>query len=688
MFSPFENAKWIFDSCPLNIKDSYFEFLSEFSVNKAENVTLYVSAYTKIAVFINGTYVPVNQYDDYEHNKTYSAIDVTPFVVAGKNAVEIGLYVCGENLSVSSKQTPGIIFAVFEGDRQALVSDENCLVRKNNQFLGNNEFYSIQLGYNFNFDSTKKQAAFHNASLVEKTKALTLRPIDNLSVLPVKRGTLCAQGVFRESGESLKAVRSQRAYLSSRYFSELCTGNKESFSWCFDRNLGDGAYFVFDFSGETVGYLEFSVTVPKKTEILLSFGEHLDDLRVRSHIGARHFCARFVAKKGKNTFFYPYMRWGLKYVQAFISSNKGSAEFFGIRPTEYPVKENECPSSDGLHRLLWRTGLKTLRSSMHDHYEDCPWREQSLYSLDSRIQMLCGYYGFSEYKFPASALKLMASSIDEKGFLQICAPGYMDINIPMFSIVFIRSVMEYTLASGDSSLKQELMPVLTRIAENFRARVNKDGLISQIPDMWNFYEWQRRIDGNMWKPKSVWKTLDIPKNKILTDCLLNAFACDGFACYASLSENESEKAQYLALSERIKNAVHKTFWREEFNGYASYSFDKEPQHTLVQAMMLFAGAVPKDKEALVVKLIKEKTLIPSSLSMKIFEYDALLNCSKDNLPFVINEVETVWGKMLAKGADTFWETEKGADDFGYAGSLCHGWSAVPVYILGKYFNKK
>lgn len=41
--------------------------------------------------------------------------------------------------------------------------------------------------------------------------------------------------------------------------------------------------------------------------------------------------------------------------------------------------------------------------------------------------------------------------------------------------------------------------------------------------------------------------------------------------------------------------------------------------------------------------------------------------------------------MLKRGADTFWETDKGADDFSRAGSLCHGWSAVPVYMFGKYY---
>jgi len=48
---------------------------------------------------------------------------------------------------------------------------------------------------------------------------------------------------------------------------------------------------------------------------------------------------------------------------------------------------------------------------------------------------------------------------------------------------------------------------------------------------------------------------------------------------------------------------------------------------------------------------------------------------------VLAGIEATWGKMLEAGATTFWETSIGASDFHNAGSLCHGWSAVPVYVL-------
>ena len=36
--------------------------------------------------------------------------------------------------------------------------------------------------------------------------------------------------------------------------------------------------------------------------------------------------------------------------------------------------------------------------------------------------------------------------------------------------------------------------------------------------------------------------------------------------------------------------------------------------------------------------------------------------------------------MLDDGSTTVWETLEGAEAFHNAGSLCHGWSAVPIYV--------
>jgi len=67
-------------------------------------------------------------------------------------------------------------------------------------------------------------------------------------------------------------------------------------------------------------------------------------------------------------------------------------------------------------------------------------------------------------------------------------------------------------------------------------------------------------------------------------------------------------------------------------------------------------------------------------SMNSFRFDALLNEDRERYaPIILNELDRDYLYMLRHGATTFWETIVGAGDFHYAGSLCHGWSALPIY---------
>ena len=82
-------------------------------------------------------------------------------------------------------------------------------------------------------------------------------------------------------------------------------------------------------------------------------------------------------------------------------------------------------------------------------------------------------------------------------------------------------------------------------------------------------------------------------------------------------------------------------------------------------------------------------LAECSLAMKAFKYDALLLCDKKRYKDVIvNEIRTDYKKMLEAGATSAWETAVGAADFNNAGSLCHGWNALPIYYYSLLFARK
>ena len=122
--------------------------------------------------------------------------------------------------------------------------------------------------------------------------------------------------------------------------------------------------------------------------------------------------------------------------------------------------------------------------------------------------------------------------------------------------------------------------------------------------------------------------------------------------------------------------------------FKSYARNEEYSE-LANALCILAD-VPTEAEAAYIseKLSDDRMdWVKSTLSMAIFRYDALLKVDRAKYSeFVLQDIDKTYGYMLDCGATSFWETIKGEEDFGGAGSLCHGWSALPVYyyhILAK-----
>ena len=64
----------------------------------------------------------------------------------------------------------------------------------------------------------------------------------------------------------------------------------------------------------------------------------------------------------------------------------------------------------------------------------------------------------------------------------------------------------------------------------------------------------------------------------------------------------------------------------------------------------------------------------------MFLNDALLKVDKEKYALVILEdIEKIYRPMADMGVGMVWETEIGESYFSNAGSLCHGWSALPIY---------
>ncbi len=159
----------------------------------------------------------------------------------------------------------------------------------------------------------------------------------------------------------------------------------------------------------------------------------------------------------------------------------------------------------------------------------------------------------------------------------------------------------------------------------------------------------------------------------------------------ALGKDEASRF-YADKSDKISKAIAETFYKPEIGLF--YDFTNRPDiqpSALTQAMCVLCGAADGLKQDNLIEaisnnggMVEDTEVIPATLSMACFRYDALIMIDKEKYKHtILSEIDRDCGYMLDCGATTFWETLKGEADFGGAGSLCHGWSAMAAYYYSK-----
>ena len=656
-----KNAKaiWLDEVCT----NQYIEARRAFEVTDTSGAKLQICADAEYTAKINGKFVGFGQFKGMPGKKYFDEYDIEKFLVKGENLLEIEAYAQGRTTSCYTSDRPNLSFAVIMNDG-CVMSDTNTLVRPHPRYKsGDIEVVTVQLGYVFDYNAKGEEHPFRSASLVSDfCPEYQKRPVNRLDLLPLETGKITAQGVLKRENRGTFAQIMQKDFLSFREKKDIFDGN-------IIKKQDGGVYFVVDLGREIAGHFSMDIDAPEGTTIDIGYGEHLDDLRVRSSVGHRNFANRYTAC-GKDSFVCYFRRFAGRYLQIHITNMTGDVkiENLGLIPVDYPLaRKAEFSCSDYLFEKLYAVSCDTLKLCMHEHYEDCPWREQSLYAYDSLVQMLCGYYAFGEYDFAKASLTLLSDNKRCKGFLHLTAPGESGRTIPSFCLAFILSLEKYVLYSGDLAFGEEKLKTCRDILSSFEI---KDGLVVNDPDeiYWHFFEWTPVLEE--------------------MDHAIRADACTNFY-YVLACRAYDRLCAYLGVegcgidTDTIVKTAHNTFFDKKDRLYKTV-LESDLYHEFTQSLAFLAGAT-NDDYILDCLISQDARLIPATLSTSIFKYDALMTQREKYIDRVTDEIARVWGDMLFSGATSLWETSDGADAFDKAGSLCHAWSAVPVYLFYKYY---
>lgn len=625
----FGKAKWIW----LN-KDPEPNEYADFSVNfnySGGKVVLKLCAETDYIVYLNGKPINHCQFAGYRNEKYYDEDDITKYCLEGENALLITVRYEGITTFCHIEDGAGLIFSLECDGKQIEYSSENTLGRLSPNYV--HHFIRLitdQLG--------ATSTMTNRGEACEYAPCREVNICDNFKKRPVKR-------IVDLAPTPAKSID--------------INGRK-----------------IYDLGKEDCGYVYLRVNCKKATDIKVAYGEHIVDGCVRYLIGPRDFSLDFECAEGENYFEQYFVRVAGRYLEVFADDSAEILEI-GIIPTIYPITEKPC-RLEGIEKQIYDVSVRTLRLCMHTHYEDCPWREQSLYTLDSRNQMLFGYYAFEETDFARENLVFMSKGKLPDGMLEITYPTEnSNVAIPFFSVHLPVAVYEYIEHTNDLTIVPEVIDSMIGILKCLYSWRDGTGLITnQGKPYWNFYEWSDGNEGR--KGFGMEGTHDL---------LINCAFVHSCSCLEKICKMSGYTMPEFD-TEAIKKAIVENFLNRE-TGLYNNCLENEIYTVIGNTFAMMIGLGTEQTLKALKGEYKDAGVVPATLSMLAFVYDMILEHDKENgQAFVLEDITKNYTYMLSKGATSFWETIKGEADFHNAGSLCHGWSAIPIYYYNRFYNDK
>jgi len=315
---------------------------------------------------------------------------------------------------------------------------------------------------------------------------------------------------------------------------------------------------------------------------------------------------------------------------------------------------------------------RTLRDCMQTVFEDGPKRDRRLWLGDLQLQALANYATYRNYDLVKRSLYILAGTATEKGLVATCAferpePSRGGNSILDYTALFAPTVLEYLEASGDRTTAEDLWPLVLKQLDFTLEPVNAEGLFIPPKGWWLFVDWHRTLDKQA------------PEHAIVLY---------GLRATQRLAEKLGKTEEVKFISEiipRMEAAARKHLWDESLGLFVSGP--KREVSWASQAWMVLAGVPTQQQARRAMSAIAQHPNAEKPVTPYMHHYvvEAMLAAG---LPDEASRhMQSYWGGMTKKGADTFWEVYVPGDDFlspykcHLMNSYCHAWSCTPTYLL-------
>lgn len=649
------NASWIWIDGTWPGNNVFALFRRRFSGGAGTRIR--VSVCGNYAAFVNGKIAAFGQYTDFPDSRTYTETDVSR-LCSGDDELVVSVHYSGNGFTSHTDGEPGIWAEIEVGGEVVAATDSSWEAMPDLRYaFGNRPVISGSLDYTFEFDATRSPAPWSPAVVLPRR-----------DVAPTPRPVAPCEDVGYVSGEVVRSgrlLRNGQLPLGSRFAADILDPSDGA----------NGIYALFDLGEERTGLLQIEVEADDGTVFEIAHGEYVADGRIPpAVVGPNDRTAsvdRYIAHAGRQAFVHHLRRLGCRYLEIHAMGDPSTTRILsaGLRVVELPGMATppfEC--SDQFFVKAHGISARTLRLCLHEKFENCPWREQSICAYDARNQQLFGYLLWGNYEKAAAMIRLFAQAQRGNGFLLAATPFAGKLWIPMFTFSWMASIYEYELHSGDASLFDEFRPLVADMLSKILA--HKCGDLYAPPDdegIWNYCE--SSAMEYCANPPNAFYNLYLREALMRIATLLDWRGCD------------AEAAPFRAEAERIGRIAEARFFDPSRGGYLDSLADANDASAQlfghVQSLFLAHGLVPPDRVRGVIDGIRSGAFRFQSLASLPYLIRGFMRCgARDDMEWLHAKMKSLYGAMVEAGDTTWWEDALGRGYAAGRGSLCHGWSAA------------
>lgn len=426
----------------------------------------------------------------------------------------------------------------------------------------------------------------------------------------------------------------------------------ESISYTKKENVENGV--LFDFGKETFAKTWF--TFPQMGDYVISFGESREEALDPNNAT---LCYHESVQDGSVA----YGTQAFRYIFVNCLEAEVRAEY------EYlPLAYRGAFSCDEeLINRVWDIAAYTFHLNTREFLLDGIKRDRWVWSGDAYQSLFVNRYLFFDEAVEQRTLIALGGK----------PPFKCHINtIVDYTFFWFISLYEHYMTYGNQQFLRQIFPQAKEIMAYCISRVEADGFVRGDDRDWVFIDWAE-MD----------KTGALCGEQVLFARALECFAA---LCTFMGEDGESYRIRAKALQKRI----HECFYDHEKHVFVD-SYESGKRYVTRHSNILAYLFLPMDDK--MKREIYENTILNdevAQITTPYFKfYENQVHCEAGNQTLLEKSIRDYYGAMLETGATTLYEqfdpTEHGVEHYAmygepYGKSLCHAWSASPIYLLGRY----